>query len=394
MRHANHFVAVNLRAVAMMVVAFTLLNAFIWAAEEPDVLDIGAGQMYSLAVCEGGAVLGSGGNWLGQLGDGTTMDSEVPVEAIGPKGGSRLVTSKSGHTLAVNRNGDVWAWGNNGLGQLGFGQPGWYETAPGQVPGLGEVIAVAAGHDHSLALRADGTVWAWGGNWIGQLGEPSAGGWTLNPVRVTALSNVVAIAAGWYHSLALTEDGTLWAWGANVLGQLGIGQTSWGEWAPVAVLDLPDVVSIGTGVSHSLAVTGDGSLWAWGANLSGQLGDGTRTNRNAPVRVVGLSGGTAVAGGEHHSISLLTDGTVWTWGRNAQGQLGDGSTEDSNVPVQVGGLQNIVAVAAGSWHSMALDQRSLVWTWGQNRGALGNGRTDNTNAPVKSLFGKACRVEN
>ncbi len=237
-------------------------------------------------------------------------------------------------------------------------------------------MAVSAYGGHELALKNDGTVWAWGDNNLGQLGD----GTTTNrytPVQVLGLSGVTAIAAGYGHSLALKNDGTVWAWGYNSNGQLGDGTTT-NRYTPVQVTGLSGVTAIAVGRSHSLALKNDGTVWAWGYNYRGQLGDGTTTNRYTPVQVLGLSGVTAIAAGEMHSLALKNDGTVWAWGYNGFNQLGDNSYTDSTTPVQVTvssttKLSGVIAISAGRNFSLALKNDGKVWGWGdKSYNQLGN----------------------
>ena len=161
------------------------------------------------------------------------------------------------------------------------------------------------------------------------------------------------VAGGPYHSLTLKNDGTVWAWGRNDFGELGNGTTT-SRYTPVQVKGLTNVVAIAAGYDHSLALRSDGTVWAWGLNGNGQLGDGTTTNRTTPVQVKGLTNVVAIAAGVYHSLAIRSDGTVWTWGYNTYGQLGDGTTTNKTTPVQVKGLTNVVAIAAGVYHSLAL----------------------------------------
>lgn len=228
--------------------------------------------------------------------------------------------------------------------------------------------AIAAGTAHALGLRVDGEVWAWGANASGQVGD----GTTENrstPVRVAGLGDVTAIAAGAEHSLALKADGTVWAWGANAAGQLGDGTTALSS-VPVQVTGLAGsvVTAVSGGAGHSLALADDGTVWSWGDNAAAQLGDGTTTDRTAAVAVTGLAGKviTAVSAGLDHSLARADDGTVWSWGANALGQLGDGTTTPSASPVQASGLTNVVAVAATYARSFALKDDGTVWVWGDS----------------------------
>jgi alpha-tubulin suppressor-like RCC1 family protein len=333
-----------------------------------------------------GSVMAWGYNGGGELGDGTTISRTSPVAVSGLSSGVVAVAGGRLHSLALKSDGSVWAWGYNLQGQLGDGTT-INRTSPVAVSGLSSgVVAVAGGSgDHSLALKADGSVWSWGYNSQGQLGD----GTTINrtsPVAVSGLSSgVVAVAGGGYHSLALKADGSVWAWGDNFSGQLGDG-TGLNRTSPVAVSGLSSgVVAVAGGGVHSLALKSDGSVVAWGFNAQGELGDGTTTNRFSPVAVSGLSSGVvAVAGGGSHSLALKADGFVWSWGYNAEGELGDGTTINRTSPVAVSGLSSgVVAVAGGGSHSLALKADGSVWAWGDNSfGQLGDGTTINRTSPV------------
>jgi alpha-tubulin suppressor-like RCC1 family protein len=202
-------------------------------------------------------------------------------------------------------------------------------------------------------------------------------------VQVTDLSRYVAVAGGYYHTVVLKDDSTVWAWGYNNYGQLGDG-TAINRNTPVQVPGLSGIKAIACGYYHTVALKDDGTVWAWGYNYYGQLGDGTTTNRNYPVQVPGLSGITAIASGYYHTIALKDDGTVWTWGYNNYGQLGDGTAINRNTPVQVPGLSGITAIAGGNYHTVALKNDGKVWAWGYNYyGQLGDGTTTKRNKPVR-----------
>lgn len=186
------------------------------------------------------------------------------------------------------------------------------------------------------------------------------------------------------HSLTL-QNGTAWAWGTNYNGQLGDGDT-YNSSRPLVVNGLNNIIAIASGGSHSLAVTAEGKVWSWGANASGQLGTDTNTDSAVPIEITRLSGITAVAAGENHSLALSGNGKVWAWGENSSGQLGDGTTVNHNTPVQVESLSGIVAIAAGGVHSMALARDGTVWSWGGNyNGQLGDGTVANSTRPVRVL---------
>ena len=310
--------------------------------------------------------------------------------------GSGMV-STTRHTVYLRSDGTVWAWGNNSNGQLG-NRTTTDSHIPVQVSGLSGMTAIAAGNNFTVALKNDGTVWAWGSNSNGQLGNGATTDSHI-PVLVSGtsgLSNVIAVAAGNNHAVALTNfanGGAVWAWGSNSNGQLGNGSNGPGTDSsiPVHVGQLANIIAIAAGNAFTLALRNDAlntSVWAWGINNIGQLGDGGTTDVNTPVEVSGMKGTGAIgiAAGYDHSVVMKTDGTVWAWGGNGNGQLGNGTTTGSLTPVQVSGISGVEAVAAGYFDSVALKIDNTVWTWGNNsNGQLGNGTTTDSNIPVQAL---------
>jgi alpha-tubulin suppressor-like RCC1 family protein len=308
-------------------------------------------------------------------------DLAFAVEAAVPSQKAKRLVGGGFHSLLLREDGTVWAWGNNSYGQLGDGTT-TVRTLPVRVVGLDNVKHIAAGRTHSLALKNDGTVWAWGFNGYGQLGDGTLTN-RNTPVQVLGLSGVVTINSGEWHSLAVMSDGSLRAWGDNGAGQLGDG-TYTNRSTPVQVSGLTGVLITALGSSHSLAMKQDGTVWAWGNNDNGQLGDGTTLRRATPVRVVGLSGCLALAGGIVQSLAVKQDGTAWAWGHNSAGQLGDGTSIDRLTPVQVSGLSGVSAVSAGAHHALAMKLDGTVWAWGFNgMGQLGDGTTTNRHSPVQ-----------
>ena len=223
--------------------------------------------------------------------------------------------------------------------------------------------------------------------------KDKAGNTAVNKVwSFTTETIVIEIAGGGGHTIALKSDGTVWTWGNNGDGQLGDGGTT-GSSIPDQVNDLSGVSAIASGADHSMALKSDGTVWAWGRNQFGQLGDGTTIQRNTPVQVSGLTGVTAIAGGALHSIALKSDGTVWTWGLNENGQLGDGTGTNKTTPVQVSGLTDVTAIAGGVEHTIALKNDGTVWGWGHNQlgqlgdGTSGSGTNKSTPVQVNGLTG-------
>jgi alpha-tubulin suppressor-like RCC1 family protein len=369
---------------------FILTLAVPAGAWSPAAVSIAASDSTSVALLDDGTV------WQWGYGLGNVWGSPHQVDISGV----RQISAGYGHVLALKSDGTVWAWGSNGHGQLGDGTS---QDRPEPVKvGIGGVKAIAAGKDHSLALKSDGTVWAWGSNAYGQLGEGS-----LNypgsavPLLVDGLNDIKAISTGGSHCLALKGDGTVWAWGENSHGILGDG-TNESRFVPVRS-KLSDVKAFDAGTSHALAVKSDGNVWAWGYDYMGQLGTGgvslndlgrvsfgPEADNYNPDIVRGVSDITAVAAGGSHSIALKNDGTVWAWGSNEDGQLGQGATglDDQTSPVQVQGLDGATAVAAGQYHTLALKDDGSVWAWGSNEhGQVGNDSASSTASPVLVLMG-------
>lgn len=335
-----------------------------------------------------------GYNAYGQIGDGTARATKyLPVDVVGTAGKSiAAIAAGYGHSMMLTDSGTLLAWGDNFCAQLGDGTVDERHT-PVLVEQLpdGAIAAIAAGNFHSLALMADGALWAWGGNGLGQLGIGAQFSDQPYPMRIQGFGDrsVAAIACGADHTLALMTDGTLWAWGSNASGQLGDG-TNIDRYLPVKVAGLQGrtVQAIAAGHAHSLALLTDGNLLAWGGNASGQLGDGTTTSRMAPISVASMTDkrATAIAAGEFHSLALSMDGALRAWGGNGFGQLGNGSTVSSSVPVAVSIPAGVrfAAIDAKGAHTLALAADGSLWAWGEGgAGQLGTGGSANSDVPVQ-----------
>lgn len=337
-----------------------------------------------------GSLWGWGENHVGQcghqLGVGQVFSGEI--RWLGASGGylprhvpairkATAVAAGSFHSLALDKDGSVWTWGDNDFGQLGRGTTSWF-LSPGRVSNLNEVRAIAGGGHFSVALVNDGTVRAWGYNGGGQLGDGTTED-RLSPVQVLGLAEVKAVAAGGTFAIALKEDGTVWGWGDNSYGQLGDG-TKENRLIPVRMKVVDHVKSIYCGSGRTMVLKEDGTVWGCGYNWYGDLGDGTETSntefrRTSPVQVKGLDEVAAIACGPHHTLALKKDGTVWAWGYGYHGQLGMGEAFPGSLnggkrstAAKVPGLQNIRAVAAGWSHSLAVDNDGVLWASGWNWG--------------------------
>lgn len=307
------------------------------------VISIAGGGLHSLALKSDGTVWAWGMNANGQLGNGNNTTSNFPVQVSGLTG--VIAISAGGvHSLALKNDGTVWAWGSNFYGRLGNGT-NTDSNVPVQTSSLTGVIAIAGAGFHSLALKSDSTVWAWGYNNNGQLGN---GNYTNSnvPVQTLNISKVKAIAGGGrYFSLAVKSDGTVWAWGSNAYGQIGNGTIFTATNVPVQTSSLTGIKNVEAGEYFSVALKNDGTVWNWGRNDFGQLGIGNYTDSSVPVQVSGLAGVSAIAKGEFyfHTYAIKSDNTIWSWGSNFYGQLGTGNNTTSNVMVQTTNTCSVVA---------------------------------------------------
>lgn len=291
----------------------------------------------------------------------------------------KTIAAGNGHSLAIGADGTLWATGDNIWGQLGTNSPKeflFYQPLPDwtRVDQNASWVQVACGYTHSVALQADGSLWTWGSNQFGELGNgttnlfPNIFGDVTPPTRIASEKSWKAIAAGGIHTLALSVDGTLWAWGGNTSGEVAL---------PTGLFpstNTPSQVSpahlwkgIAAGNLHTLAIRDDGSLWAFGYNAGGELGTGSLSSHSeVPVQVGQDLDWASVAAGDWHSVGIRTDGSLWAWGQNANGQLGQGDRLNRTVPVQVAPGTRWKAVSAGSASTLAIRDDGTLWGWGDN----------------------------
>ena len=353
------------------------------------------------------AVYAWGATANGALGDGTNIQGSYRLtpEIVPDFDDVAMLEAGYSHAMALKHDGTVWAWGLNWCGQLGDDTVDT-RTIPVRVHNLSDIVSIAAGHAHSLAINQDGSVWAWGKNDRGQLGDNSATD-RLIPVQVAGLTNVKQVAGGCGHSLAVKQDGTVWAWGRGYEGQLGHGRSRTDSRTPVPVVfsdatqeqrsqgnfnftPISGVVAVAAGCWHSLALTQEGRLWAWGNGYYGQLGYGnynTQTSWAFPVpEIIGV---TSIKAAVKQSMALKDNGTVWVWGVNEYGQLGIDPAVGNGFysPVQIPDLGSVDAIDASEFHGIAIKNDGTMWAWGHNfYGKLGDGTTTNSRGPVRVLL--------
>jgi len=384
MKKTKKFIAV----LSTIVLATTLLVVPAGATGNKQFSDQGVGGGQSLLLTSEGKVRSFGENGMGQLGLGTTTHTYIPKEI---QNLTNVVAVSSGvnFSLALKSDGTVWAWGTNSGGQLGDGTT-TRRTTPVKVNSLTDVVAITSSNGHSMALKADGTVWTWGGSGSGELGQGNNTSSNV-PKQIPNFGGVASITSGNYHSVVVKTDGTVWTWGSNIFGQLGDGKVG-GQYntnVPKQVAGLTGVVQVNAGIGHNLAVKSDGTIWAWGDNSQGQLGDGTKTRRTVPTKIPNHQNFIAAGGGGYSSFGLKSDGTLWAWGNNASAQLGIGTAGEDvltrlgltgtvapvtqiSAPRQI--LTDVQKINIVSQHAFALKSDNTVWAWGKNEfGQLGDG---------------------
>lgn len=395
-------------------------------------IKVGAIGNHGLGIKADGTLWSWGKNNYSQLGDGGTTDRSTPLQ-VGTDNNWTDIGGGANHSLALKTDGSLWAWGSNVQGQLGIGSSGSNQTTPIRVGTDNDWTSISNGTGaNSFALKSNGSLWAWGLGYLGngvittspfqtvplQIGtdtwasiESSAGtifalkpdgtlwGWGLNtssqlgngtivdqlsPVQVsTKLSAWLSVSAGATYSTAVKTNGSLWGWGENAFGQLGDGSTTTRTVQTQIGADTK-WTSVVAGQDHTIGLKADGTLWAWGHNNFSQLGDGSATNRTSPVQIGSTNNWVSIAAGAEHSIALRSDGTIWAWGHNNFSQLGDGGTTDHSSPAQVGTDNNWVSVAAGNFYCLALKANGTLWAWGQNaNGQLGDGTNITKSSPVQ-----------
>ncbi len=314
---------------------------------------VSGGVFHSLAIAQNGTLWAWGDNLYGCLGDGTNVNKNTPVQ-IGTATNWSKISAGQEFSLAVKTDGTLWAWGLNSYSVLGNNSSSPLNV-PTQVGTATDWAEVSAGVFKAVAIKTNGTLWAWGSNSNNELISTVTANIIQVPTQVGTSTNWSKVDMGSGHVLAIKTNGSLWAWGFNIYGEIGTGLTT------QAVVNVPTQIgtatnwsTISAGVLQSLAVKTDGTLWAWGFNERGQIGDGTLIDKNVPTQIGTATNWNRISSGAGHSLAQKTNGTFWSWGYNNRGQLGDGTIISKNIPTQVGTGNSWNAISAGSFHSFSI----------------------------------------
>jgi alpha-tubulin suppressor-like RCC1 family protein len=297
------------------------------------------------------------------------------------------VGTGSAHTIAIQSNGTLWAWGESqqGASGLGISDDLTNRSSPTQIGNLSLWTKVTCGYRNSVTLQSNGTLWAWGNNGNGTLGQSDTTDKSF-PIQIGNLSLWTQNISLYYqHVLAIQSNGTLWAWGFNSSTQLGLVDST-NRSSPVQVGALSIWTKVSAGYNYSFGIYSNGTLWAWGRNHLGQLGLSDNADRSSPVQVGNLSTWTQIDAGQFHTLALQSNGTLWSWGYNQSGNLGLGFSEVTSrfSPVQIGSLSTWTKISAGTNVSFAIQSNGTLWSWGANAGGgLGLSDTTNRSSPVQ-----------
>lgn len=336
-----------------------------------------------------------GDNNYGQLGLGNVNYYSSPKQVGGTETWQQIAGGGYIFTAGIKNNGTLWSWGANDFGQLGLGNTTYY-SSPKQIGALTNWLNISTGYKYAVAIKTDGTMWSWGRNQFGQLGLTTYGTNYSSPKQIGSLTTWSKVVACQVHVHAIKTDGTLWGWGRNNNGQLGLGNiTNYSSPKQVGALTNWLYLCNG-GYYNTLAIKTDGTLWTWGDNAYGQLGNGVNTTSySSPKQVGALTTWASSAGGVYLATAIKTNGTLWAWGFNSRGQLGQGNTISRSSPVQVGALTNWFKTVNTGQFVLAVKTDGTLWSWGQNNfGQLGLGNQTYYSSPKQVGSNTTWKVPN
>ncbi|MFT3795403.1 T9SS type A sorting domain-containing protein [Flavobacterium sp.] len=355
---------------------------------------IDASRDHSVGIKEDGTLWAWGRNNYGQLGDGTTADKSTPTQ-IGTDNHWISVKVGTGRTMALKSDGTIWGCGRNNFGQIGDGNFGvnLISTLMVQAGSDSDWTQLSVGTDYTFGIKSDGSLWGWGkGNNLGidnDIEEYHV------PARIGTANDWESVAAGDYGTLAIKTDHSLWAWGTENGGELGVNTNFHYFETPVqSGNNTYDWLKVSKGeISNSLMIKTDGSLWSMGNNVNGNVGNGGPPTEQVPaaIQIAPGPGWVEISSGSYHSAAIKSDGSMWTWGINSYGQIGDGTTTNRNIPTPVISSNSWGKVATGSGFTLGLPLQPTLHAWGWNGyGNLGNGTLDANALPLQ--VGNVCTL--
>ncbi|AWA31246.1 hypothetical protein HYN48_14715 [Flavobacterium magnum] len=349
--------------IAVIFITYTKVIGQCWQSVSP-------GHRYIQTMKNDGTMWAWGFNGNGELGTGNYVFHDIPIQVNTISDLSSVYGGVS-HTAALKSNGTLWVWGRNVDGQLGNGTTN-INPLPQQI-GIDTWLTISIGGSSTHGIKSDGTLWGWGSNLHGFVGD---GTYTtrLSPVQIGNDNTWISVFEGVNNTFAIKSNGTLWGCGWNQYGQVGVGQTGDSVNTMTQIGLENDWTLAHTGRTHTVALKNDGSLWVWGGNTYGQLGDGTIIDKNTPFQIQTDHAWISVGAGLHHTIAVRSDGTLWSWGFNTNGELGNGNNDDQNLPQQIGSDSDWVSVWGMYQNSVAQKADGSLWITGTNVvGQLGIG---------------------
>jgi alpha-tubulin suppressor-like RCC1 family protein len=321
-------------------------------------------------------------NSAGQLGDNTIITRSTPRQEITSSTNWKQVLCDT-HTAAIKTDGTLWCWGANSYGQLGDNTIITRSTPRQEITSSTNWIQVAVGNNHTVAIKTDGTLWVWGRNENGQIGDNTFASRSTPRQEFTSSTNWKQVAAGFTHTKGIKTDGTLWSWGLNNYGQIGDNTTSSRSTPRQEITSSTNWKQLRCGNNYTTALKTNGTLWSWGYNYAGNMADNTTSSRSTPRQeITSSTNWKQISNGANHIASIKTDGTLWCWGDNGNGHLGDNTVATRSTPRQeITSSTNWKQVGCGQFHTAAIKTDGTLWCWGWNlQGQIG----DNTSTAGRS----------